>query len=62
MHNDANTMLFGKDKYLDGLVLKKKIDVALTVFGPSLWELRCPHLYGFAMVFHVIPESPYDER
>ena len=59
IHNNAATLLFGRDRYLDGLVADKNIDAVLTIFGPSRWEPKCPHLCGFAKAFHVIPESPY---
>ena len=62
VRNNLSTLVLGRDKFLDGLVDKKKIDAVMTVFGPSRWEPRCPHLCGFAMAFHVIPESPYYGR
>lgn len=42
------TVLFGRDSYLDGLVEEKHVDAVLTVFGPSLWRPKMPHLCGFA--------------
>lgn len=60
--NNLQTLLFGRDKFLDSLVEKNKIDVALTVFGPSRWNPRCKHLSGFALSFLVMPESPYFQR
>lgn len=42
------TVVLGRDKFLDGLVKERKADAVLTVFGPSLWRPRVPHLCGFA--------------
>ena len=44
----VTTLLFGRDKFLDGIVTNKNINVVLTVFGPSIWRPRVPHLCGFA--------------
>ena len=41
-------VLSGRDAFLDDLVANKKVDAVLTVFGPSIWRPRCPHLCGFA--------------
>ncbi len=60
--NSVQTVVFGRDAFLDNEVKVHSIDVVLTVFGPSRWEPRCPHLCGFAKAFHVIPESPYYSR
>ncbi len=46
-HN-IKSILFGRDAFLDGLVSDKNVNAVLTVFGPSLWRPRCPHLCGFA--------------
>lgn len=59
VRNSIETILLGRDRFLDDLVKEKKIDAVLTIFGPSRWEPRCLHLCGFAKAFHVIPESPY---
>lgn len=45
---NAKSILFGRDAFLDGLVAEKNVDAVLTVFGPSLWRPRVPHLCGFA--------------
>ena len=42
------TVFRGRDSFLDGLVVEKHVDAVLTVFGPSLWRPRVPHLCGFA--------------
>jgi len=46
--HDIKTVLFGKDSLLDEIVKKEKVDAVLTVFGPSIWRPRVPHLCGFA--------------
>jgi len=60
--NSIQTLLLGRDSFLDGLVAEKQIDIVLTVFGPSRWCPRVPHLSGFALSHLVIPESPYFQR
>ena len=45
---NMKNVLLGRDAFLDGLVEEKHIDAVLTVFGPSLWRPRVPHLCGFA--------------
>lgn len=45
---NLKSVLLGRDAFLDGLVDEKKVDAVLTVFGPSLWRPRVPHLCGFA--------------
>ena len=46
--NNISTLLFGRDRFLDGLVKEHHVDAVLTVFGPSRWRPRCKHLCGFA--------------
>jgi glycosyltransferase involved in cell wall biosynthesis len=59
IRNTISTLLFGRDAFLDGLVGEKKVDAVLTVFGPSRWIPRVPHLSGFARAHLVLNESPY---
>lgn len=59
IQNNARTVLFGRDKVLDGLVTEYNIDAVLTVFGPSRWIPRVPHLCGFARPHLVLSESPF---
>ena len=59
IRNSFDTVVFGRDGFLDKLVEREKIDVVLTVFGPSRWEPRRPHLCGFARPHLVYPDSPY---
>lgn len=53
------TILTGSSVFLDKLVIKYKIDVVLTIFGPSMWRPRVPHLSGFAQGHIVLPDSPF---
>lgn len=57
-HN-LRTVLFGRDSFLDGLVEENKIDAVLTMFGPSIWRPRVPHLCGFARAQLILKDSPY---
>lgn len=59
--NNISTLLFGRDKFLDGLVEKHKVDAVLTVFGPSRWRPRCKHLCGFARA-QLLLENPLQEE
>ena len=59
IRNSFSTLLFGRDLFLDSLVEKNKIDCVLTIFGPSRWIPRCPHICGFARLQLLCPESPY---
>ena len=48
-----------RDEFMDELVVKERIDVVLTVFGPARWKPRVPHLCGFARA-HILPmNTPY---
>ena len=46
--NKIWTILTGRDSFLDKIAKEKSIDAVLTVFGPSRWRPRVPHLCGFA--------------
>lgn len=60
--NSFATIVRGRDKFLDKLVNKYKVDAVLTIFGPSRWRPKVPHLSGFAMPHLVISESPFFSR
>lgn len=36
-----------------------KPDVAFSLFGPSWWTPKCPHLQGYAYPHYVYPDSPF---
>lgn len=57
--NSLKTLVWGRDEFLDHLVEKYKVDAALTVFGPSRWNPKCPHLCGFARPQLVLTNSPF---
>ncbi len=60
--NKISTILTGRDSFLDRIVEEKGIAAVLTIFGPSRWQPRVPHLCGFARAQLVIKDSPYQER
>lgn len=57
--NSVSTLLLGRDTFLDELVITRKVKAVLTVFGPSRWNPKCPHLSGFARPHLVLSSSPY---
>ncbi len=59
VRNNLCTLAFGRDSFLDDLVKSEHIDAALTIFGPSRWSPKCPHLQGFARAHLVLADSPY---
>jgi glycosyltransferase involved in cell wall biosynthesis len=48
IRHSLSTICYGNDVFLDQLVVDKDVDAVLTVFGPSLWRPKVPHLCGFA--------------
>ncbi|HPS61830.1 MAG TPA: glycosyltransferase [Bacteroidales bacterium] len=44
---------------LETLEKNVRPDCTFTVFGPSYWTPRSPHLMGYAIPHYVYPESPY---
>lgn len=60
--NTFKSIVRGRDFYLDSLVENREVKAVLTVFGPSRWRPRVPHLSGFAMSQLVLLESPYFQR
>ena len=59
INNSISTLLLGRDAFLDNLVAENRIDAVLTVFGPSRWVPKVPHLSGFARAHLVLKDSPY---
>lgn len=51
--------LFLRDDFLDNLVIEEKVDAVLTVFGPSRWKPKIPHLCGFARAQILPMDTPY---
>src|SRR5699024_11525331 len=56
---DKNKTIFniflGKDKYLDALEDRVKSDCVFTIFGPSYWKPKVPHLTGYALPHYLYP-------
>ena len=59
MSNAIGKILYGRDKTLDRIVKIERIDAVLTIFGPSKWIPRCPHLSGFARAQLLLKNSPH---
>lgn len=55
------TFITGRDLFLDDIVERKIINTVLTIFGPSIWKPRVPHVCGFARAQVVLDDSPYWE-
>lgn len=62
VNRSISTKLTGRDRFLDNLVVKFKVDFVLSVFGPTWWVPKIKHLCGFALAHVVVPESPYFQR
>lgn len=60
--HSLKTIILGRDAFLDDLVANMRVDAVLTVFGPSLWRPRVPHLCGFARAQLLLSDSPYYRR
>lgn len=59
IHNNWKTYFFARDRFLDGLVISERIDFVFSIFAPTWWKPRVPHLCGFALAHLVMPESPF---
>lgn len=57
--NSLKSIVLGRDVFLDSIVENLKVNAVLTVFGPSLWRPRVPHLCGFARAQLLLKDSPY---
>jgi len=55
-------VIFGRDVFLDNLVKEENVDAVLTVFGPSRWKPKVPHLCGFARAQLILTNSPYNKN
>lgn len=42
--NTIKTIVYGRDVFLDSLVIKKKVDTVLIIFGLFMWKPKAPHL------------------
>ena len=59
IRNTVSSVFIQKDAFLDKCVKEEKIDVVLTVFGPSRWRPKVPHLCGFARGQLLPMKTPY---
>lgn len=59
VRNSFATLVFGRDKFLDALVVNRAIECVVTIFGPSRWNPKVRHISGFAMSHLVLGNSPY---
>ena len=59
--DDWRSLLFGRNAFLDRIVEENHIDAVLTVFGPSRWRPRVPHLCGFARA-QLLLNNPLGKR
>lgn len=62
MPTTISSILLGRCGFLDDLVEKHNVNAVLTIFGPSRWRPRVPHLCGFARAQLVLTGSPYYQR
>jgi glycosyltransferase involved in cell wall biosynthesis len=54
-----NNIVFGIDYFLDNVEKNVKPKSVFTIFGPSYWKPKSPHLCGFAKPHYVYKDSPY---
>lgn len=52
----------GREKFLDSVTDRVKPDVVFTVFGPTYWNPKCPHLVGYAKAGYFYPDSPFTQQ
>ena len=57
--HSLSLLLTGRDKKLDSFVDSYKIKKVLTIFGPSIWIPKVPHLSGFASGQLTPQDSPF---
>jgi len=61
LKDDWRSLLLGRNRFLDSLVEENHIDAVLTVFGPSRWRPKVPHLCGFARA-QLLLQNPLRKR
>ena len=54
--------IFGKDKFLDSLINKINPEKVFTIFGPSYWITKKPHLIGYAIPHYIYTDSPFFKK
>ena len=55
----AFNVFIGQNRFLDNVVDKNKIQRVFTVFGPSYWRPKVPHLCGYAKPQYIFKNSPF---
>ena len=58
-HRAKASLVFLRAPALDKLVEERGIDMVFTVFGPSYWRPKVPHVCGFAKSQYIYENSPY---
>lgn len=56
------SIITGRNQTLDKITEDYSVDSVFTIFGPSIWKPRFPHLCGFARAHILMSESPYFTR
>lgn len=51
--------LFGRNDILDKLTKEHKIDKVFSVFGPTYWNPKVPHICGYAKPHYIYKDSPF---
>lgn len=59
VRNSFETLVMGRDKFLDRLVQNRAVECVVTIFGPSRWNPKVRHISGFARPHLVLSSSPY---
>lgn len=62
LKNTWKSYLFGRDAYLDNLLDSENIDMVFSVFAPTWWTPKRPHLCGFALAHLVMSDSPFYKK
>lgn len=62
LRHTLSGILRGRNRELDEIVERHEIQAVFTIFGPSLWRPRVPHVCGFARPQIVYPESPFFKK
>lgn len=57
--HSLKVLITGRDLFLDQITSSEKVDKVLTIFGPSFWVPKVPHLCGFASGQLTPQDSPF---
>jgi glycosyltransferase involved in cell wall biosynthesis len=50
---------YGTLKQLKSIEEEVKPDIVFSIFGPSYWQPKAPHLIGFGLGYFLYPDSPF---